>query len=209
LKPARVSFEQAAATPVAGLTALQALRDKGGLAAGQRVLVNGASGGVGTFTVQIAKALGANVTAVCSTRNVELVRSLGADHVLDYTRDDFTRAGTRYDLVIDNIGNHSLPACCRAVAPGGTLVLVGARTDRLILALLRIAQAPLVSRLWGRRIVFFISQVKTEDLDALRELLEAGKVTPAVDRTYPLAEAAAAFRYQKAGHARAKVVIRV
>jgi len=207
-KPTNLTFEQAAAVPVAGCTALQALRDKGGLRPGRRVLVNGAGGGVGTFVVQIAKALGAEVTAVTSTGNLELVRSIGADHVIDYTRDDFTKAGQRYDLIIDVGGTPSLSACRRALAPDGTLVLVGAGQGfggplpRMLAGLVR-------SRILKQRVVAFIAQVNKEDLLFLKELIEAGKVTPIIGRTYPLSETAEAIRHLETGHARGKVVITV
>jgi NADPH:quinone reductase-like Zn-dependent oxidoreductase len=207
-KPARVSFEQAGAVPVAGLTALQGLRDKGRLQPGQRVLVNGASGGVGTFAVQIAKALGAEVTAVCSTRNVEAAGSLGADRVVDYTRDDFTRTDRRYDLLLDVAGSRPWSACRRVLEPKATLVLVGApKGTRLLGPLGHMAGLRLASLPAGQKVVFFISRSTSEDLTALAELLEAGTVTPVVERTYSLSEAADAFRYLGEGHARGKLVV--
>ena len=207
-KPADVTFEQAAAVPVAAITALQGLRDKGGLRAGQRVLVNGASGGVGTFAVQIAKALGAEVTGVCSARNVELVRSLGADHVVDYTREDFTRSGRRYDLLLDVAGSRSWSEYERVLEPQATLVIVGApKGTRLLGPLGHIARLRLRSVGSSRKAVFFIAKLNRADLDVLRELIEAGKVTPFVDRTYPLSDTAEAFRYLGEGHARGKVVV--
>jgi NADPH:quinone reductase-like Zn-dependent oxidoreductase len=207
-KPTSLTFEEAAAVPIAGLTALQAIRDKGKLRPGQRVLVNGAGGGVGTFVVQLAKAFGAEVSAVTTTANLELLRSIGADHVIDYTREDFTRSEQRYDLILDVGGTPSLPAQRRALTPDGTLVLVGAGKGAggpmasLFAALVR-------SRLLRQRVVSFIAKVDREDLVTLKELIDAGKVTPVIDRTYPLAETADALRYLEAGHARGKVVVTV
>jgi len=209
-KPAGLTFEQAAAVPVAAFTALQALRDKGRVQPGQKVLVNGASGGVGTFAVQIAKALGAEVTGVCSTGNVGMVASIGADHVVDYTREDFTRAERRYDLLIDIAGNRSLAETRRVLAPKGALVVVGGpnkgrwigpfgRTIRMLL------QSPAVSQ----RMVSFLAHQNRDDLAVLRELLDAGKVTPVIDRAYRLNQVAEAVRYLETGHARGKVVITV
>jgi NADPH:quinone reductase-like Zn-dependent oxidoreductase len=207
-KPANLSFEQAAAVPVAGLTALQGLRDKGRLRPGQRVLINGASGGVGTFAVQLAKALGAEVTGVCSTRNVDLVGSLGADQVIDYTRQDFTRTGRRYDLLLDVAGSRPWSDCRRVLDPRSTLVLVGApKGSRLLGPLSHIAKVGLASLPARQKVVFFISKANTQDLEFLRELLEAGTVTPVVERAYPLPEAADALRYLGEGHARGKLVI--
>jgi NADPH:quinone reductase-like Zn-dependent oxidoreductase len=209
-KPARLSFEQAAAVPVAALTALQGLRDKGRLQPGQRVLVNGASGGVGTFAVQLAKALGAEVTAVCSTRNVEAARSLGADRVVDYTREDFTATSPGHDLLLDVAGSRPWPACRRVLTPRGRLVLVGApKGSRLLGPLGHIAGVRLASLRGGQKVVFFISKGSGEDLATLAELLEAGTVTPCVERTYPLAEAAGALRHLGEGHARGKLVVTV
>ena len=209
-KPAGLTFEQAAAEPVAAFTALQALRDKGRVQSGQKVLINGASGGVGTFAVQIAKALGAEVTGVCSTANVGMVASIGADHVVDYTREDFTRAERRYDLLIDIAGNRSLAETRRVLAPKGALVLVGGpnkgrwigpfgRTIRMLM------QSPAVSQ----RMVSFLAHQNRDDLAVLRELLDAGKVTPVIDRAYRLNQVAEAVRYLETGHARGKVVITV
>ena len=209
-KPARLSFEQAAAVPVAALTALQGLRDKGRLRPGQRVLVNGASGGVGTFAVQLAKALGAEVTAVCSTRNVEAARSLGADRVVDYTREDFTGGGRRHDLLLDVAGSRPWSACRRVLEPRGRLVLVGApKGSRLLGPLGHIARVRLASLRASQKVVFFMSKATSQDLTALAELLEAGTVTPSVERTYPLPEAADALRYLGEGHARGKLVVTV
>jgi NADPH:quinone reductase-like Zn-dependent oxidoreductase len=207
-KPANLSFEQAAAVPVAGLTALQGLRHKGRVQPGQQVLINGASGGVGTFAVQVAKALGAEVTAVCSTRNLDLVASLGADRVIDYTREDFTRTDRRYDLLLDVAGSRSWPECRRVLTPQATLVLVGAPKGNALLGPVRhLLKVRLASLRASQKVVFFISKLDRQDLEALRELLEAGKVTPVVERTYPLREAADAFRYLGAGHARGKLTI--
>ena len=209
-KPARLSFEQAAAVPVAALTALQGLRDKGRLQPGQQVLINGASGGVGTFAIQLAKALGAEVTGVCSTRNLEMVGSLGADRVVDYTREDFTRTDRRYDLLLDVAGSRPWSACRRVLAPRGRLVLVGApKGSRLLGPLRHIVGVRLASLRGSQKVVFFISKAITQDLEALRELLEAGTVTPVVERSYPLGEAAHALRYLGQGHARGKLVVTV
>jgi NADPH:quinone reductase-like Zn-dependent oxidoreductase len=209
-KPANATFEEAAAVPVAGLTALQGLRDKGGIQAGQQVLINGAAGGVGTFAVQIAKSFGAEVTGVCSTPNVELVRSIGADDVVDYTREDFTRSGKRYDLVFDAVANRSLSALRRVLKPEGTLVWVGAAKGRSGgRPMLRFARAMLMGRFVSQTVVTYLSKPNTDDLLSLKELIEAGKVTPVIDRRYPLSEAAEAIRYLEAGHARGKVVITV
>jgi NADPH:quinone reductase-like Zn-dependent oxidoreductase len=210
LKPAGLSFEQAAAVPVAALTALQGLRDKGRVQPGQRVLINGASGGVGTFAVQLASSFGADVTGVCSTRNVAMVRSLGADQVIDYTQEDFTRTGRRYDLLLDVAGNRSWPECVRILDPRAALVLVGApKGNRLLGPVSHIAKVRLASLRASQKAVFFISKVSNEDLTALRELLEEGTIRPVVERSYPLGEAADALRYLGEGHARGKLVITV
>ena len=208
-RPANLTLEQAAAVPAAGITALQAVRDRGDLQPGQRVLVNGASGGVGTFTVQIAKALGAEVTGVTSTQNADLVRSIGADHVVDYTREDFARSGERYDLVIDVAANRSLVAMRRVLAPAGTLVLVGASKGAWIGPMVRILGAAQLSRFSRRKMLGFLAEPTREDLLALTQLIEAGKVTPVIDRTYPLADTPEAMRYLETMHARAKIVILV
>lgn len=200
-KPEGMSFEQAAAIPIAGLTALQAVRDKGHLETGQKVLVNGASGGLGTFTVQIAKSFGASVTGVCSTRNLELVRSLGADRVLDYTRDDFSQDGERYDLLVDNVGNRTLLEMGRVLSPGGKCVMTGAPKETWQ-ALLRLFKGSLIPKF-----KFFIAKVKKDDLLTLSQLFTARKVVPTIDRCYPLTEAGDAIAYVEGGHARAKVVI--
>ena len=211
LKPSNISFEQAAAVSMAGRTALQSLRDRGQLKPGQRVLINGAGGGVGTFAVQIAKALGGDVTAVCGTQNVELIRSLGADRVIDYTREDFTRSGQRFDLILDVAANRSLAACARVLAPHGTLVVVGAAgSGRSIVPIaLRVLGASMRSRLGRRRMSMFIAKAARADLIVLTELIETGKITPVIDRTYPLSQTAAAMRYLEQGHARGKIVITV
>ena len=209
-KPHALSFEEAAAVPVAALTALQGLRDKGGLRPGQSVLVNGASGGVGTFAVQIAKALGAEVTAVCSTRNVDLVRALGADEVVDYTRDDFTRSGRRHDLLLDVAGSRPWAHCKRVLKPDGTLVAVGAPTgSRLLGPLGHIVRLRLASLLGSRKVVFFIATFNRADLATLRDLLESGRVKPVVERRYELREAADALRAMGRGHVQGKLVIAV
>jgi NADPH:quinone reductase-like Zn-dependent oxidoreductase len=208
-KPAKLTFEQAAAIPVAGCTALQALRDHGRLQPGQSVLINGAAGGVGTFAVQIAKALGADVTGVCSTRNVDMVRSIGADLVFDYTAEDFTRSGRRYDLIIDAVGNRSLTELRRAMTPAGTLVLLGGGGSRLFGPMLQSLRARWLSRSGGRRMLMFFASVNGDDLLVLKELVETGKVAPVIDRTYSLGEVAEAVRYLETGHARGKVVVTV
>ncbi len=209
-KPANVTFEQAATIGIAAVTALQGLRDKGSLQAGQKVLINGASGGVGTFAVQIAKALGAEVTAVCSTRNVDIARSNGADRVIDYTQEDFTRSDQRYDLIFDVAGSRSWAECKRVLEPQAGLVLVGApKGNRLLGPLGHIAAVKLAAVPSSQRAVFFVAQINKADLDILRELLEAGKVTPVLDKHYDLSEIADALRYMGEGHAQGKIVITV
>ena len=208
LKPANVTFEEAACVGVAGLTAVQGLRDHGNVRSGDRVLVNGASGGVGTFAVQIAKALGADVTAVCSTANVDLQRSIGADHVVDYTRADFTRSGRRYDLMIDVAGSRSWRACKRVLEPQASLVLIGGpKTNRLLGPLAHVIKVKIGAAVARRKAVFFIAKLTQADLVVLAGLLEAGKVTPVIDRRYELSEIADAFRYLGEGHARGKIVV--
>jgi NADPH:quinone reductase-like Zn-dependent oxidoreductase len=208
LKPANLTFEQAAAIPVAGVTALQGLRDKGRIQPGQRVLINGAAGGVGTFAVQIAKSFGADVTGVCSTRNVDFVRSIGADHVIDYTTEDFTRSAERYDLIFDCVGNRPLSACRRVMTPKGTFVAAGVRPGgRWIGPLPYLLRLLVSSRFVSQKVVFFVARIGTDDLNVLKELIEANKVTPIIDRRYTLSEAPEAIRYLKEGHARGKVVI--
>jgi NADPH:quinone reductase-like Zn-dependent oxidoreductase len=205
-KPDHVTLEHAAAVPLAGLTALQGLRDKGRIRSGQSVLINGAAGGVGTFAVQIARRFGARVSGVCSTRNVDMVRSIGADHVIDYTREDFTRSGQRYDLILDNVGNHSLSACRRVLNPNGRCVMVGG-SGGFWAFLARGLEAVAMSPFSSRKFVTFMARRNHEDLTILRELLESAKVTPVIDRRYPLSEAVEAIRYLENGHARGKVVI--
>jgi NADPH:quinone reductase-like Zn-dependent oxidoreductase len=209
-KPAGASFEEAAAMPVAGVTALEGLRDKGHVQPGHKVLVNGASGGVGTFAVQIAKALGGEVTAVCSTRNVDQASSLGADRVIDYTREDFTRSGERYDVLFDNAGSRSWSACRRVLKPDATVVLVGGpKKNRLLGPLGHIGGMLLGSRRSSQTAAFFMADLSRTNLMALGELLEAGQVKPAIDRRYELSETAEALRYMGDGHAQGKVVITV
>ena len=204
-KPSNVTFEEAATMGIAGLTALQGIRDHGRVEAGERVLVNGASGGVGTLAVQIAKALGAHVTAVCSTRNVEQTRALGADRVLDYTREDFTRAGERYDLIADVAGGHSWSAMRRVLEPEGRLVVVGAHGSRRQLR--HIAAVWLASRFSKQAVAFFVANFNKEDLQTLADMLEDGRLKPAIDRTYELAEAEDALRTFGEGHVRGKLVL--
>jgi len=210
LKPANVTFEQAAAVPVAAFTALQGLRDKGQIQPGQRVLINGASGGVGTFAVQIAKWFGAEVTGVCSTRNVDMVRSIGANHVVDYTQEDFTKSGQRYDLIFDSVGNHSLSDTRHALTPEGTLVLVGGPDKgRWLGPLTGVLKAVVLSRCVSQKLLPFLAHLSKDDLIVMQELLEARKVTPVIDRSYPLSDVPEAIRYLEEGHARGKVVITV
>lgn len=207
LKPANITFEQAAAVPVAALTALQGLRDKGQLKAGQKVLINGASGGVGTFAVQIAKSYGAEVTGVCSTRNMELVKSLGADHVIDYTHEDFTRGDQHYDVIFDNIGNHTVLDYRRVMQPNGIFVIVGGPKGDWIGPFALPLKAQVMAPFMSQKFQFFLAQIDRTDLERLRDLLQAGKVTPVVDRTYPMSQIQTAMQYLEAGHARGKVVI--
>ena len=206
LKPANLSFEAAAAVPVAALTALQGLRDKGQIQPGQKVLIHGASGGVGTFAVQIAKSFGAEVTAVCSTRNLDMARSLGADHVIDYTQENFSRNGRRYDLILAVNGNHLLQDYWRALSPSGIAVVLGGSLAQFFQGVLL---GPLVSRIGRKKVRSFIARINQKDLVFIKELLEAGKVLPVIDRCYPLSETAEAIRYLVEGHARGKVVITV
>jgi NADPH:quinone reductase-like Zn-dependent oxidoreductase len=210
LKPDNLNFEQAATVPLAAVTALQGLRDAGGIQSGQKVLIVGASGGVGTFAVQIAKWYGASVTGVCSTRNLEMVRSIGADHVIDYTREDFTRTGQRYDLIFQLAGTASPSACRRALTPRGRLVLSsGDSPGRIIGPVGRIVKAIVMSPFISQTLRPFVAKPSSNDLEFLRQLIEAGGVSPVIDRTYPLTEAADAIRYIETGHARGKVVISV
>ncbi|MEP7765559.1 NAD(P)-dependent alcohol dehydrogenase [Sanguibacter sp. 25GB23B1] len=206
-KPASLTFEEAGAVPLAALTALQGVRDSGGVKAGQRMLINGASGGVGTFAVQIARALGAEVTAVCSTRNVELLQELGADRVIDYTREDFTRTGERYDVVFDLVANRSLTALRRALTPRGTLVLSGGGGGKLLGPMPLIIRAALVNVFVGQRLTNLAESVNSADLAYLAGLIEKGDVKPVIERVYPLAETAAAIRQLEDEHARGKLAI--
>jgi NADPH:quinone reductase-like Zn-dependent oxidoreductase len=211
-KPANLTFEEAAAIPLAANTALMGLRDVAEVQAGQRVLINGASGGVGTFAVQIAKSAGAEVTAVCRGRNADMVRELGADHVIDYTREDFALGGQRYDVVFDLVANRSLTALRRVLTPSGTLVLSGGGTSdggSLVGPMGLVIRSRLLAPFVRHRITVLSETPSSENLVALRELVEAGKVTPVVDRTYPLDQTAEAIRYMEVEHARAKVVITV
>jgi NADPH:quinone reductase-like Zn-dependent oxidoreductase len=207
--PAHLTFEQAAAVPVAALTALQALRDKGRLQPGQTVLINGASGGVGTFAVQIAKALGAEVTGVCSTRNVELVQSIGADHVVDYNREDFAASGCRYDVLLDCVGNRSVSSCRRVLNANGAYVVVGGPDGRWVGPLPLVLKALLLSPLVSQRLVTMMAKPNRDDLLRLSTLIEAGQVRPVIDRSFPLSETADAVAYLETGHARGKVVVTV
>jgi NADPH:quinone reductase-like Zn-dependent oxidoreductase len=210
LKPANLSFEAAAAVPIAAHTALGALR-KGQVQSGQRVLIQGASGGVGTFAVQIAKAFGAEVTAVCSTSNVDMVRSIGADHVIDYTREDFTKRRRknrqRYDLILAVNGYHPMLAYRRALLPGGRFVLVGASTHLMRALFQALLVGPVVSRIGRKKMSGYMASLTPKNLASVKELIEAGKVVPVIDRRYPLSETAEAIRYLETGHARGKVVI--
>jgi len=209
LKPANMSFEQAASVPIAAISALQALRDKGKLESGQKVLINGASGGVGTFAVQIAKSFGAEVTGVCSTRNLEMVRSIGADHVIDYTRENFTESGKRYDVIIDNVGNHPLLDVRQALTADGILVMVGGAKGDWIAPLMGPLKALLLSPFVDQEFALFLGRLNKEDLLVLSDLMQAGKMTPVIDKRYPLNEVAAAIRYSEKGHARGKIVVAV
>jgi NADPH:quinone reductase-like Zn-dependent oxidoreductase len=207
VKPPNLTFEQAASVPIAAVTALQALRNGGKVQPGQKVLINGASGGVGTFAVQIAKSFGAEVTGVCSTRNVEMVRSIGADHVIDYTKEDFTKSGQRYDLMLDNVGNRSLSECKSVLNPKGKYIMIGGESGRWIDPLPRMLAARVMSRFVTQDMGMMLAQVRKEDLATLGDLMQSGKVTPVIDRRYKLSEVQAAIRYLEQGHARGKVVI--
>jgi NADPH:quinone reductase-like Zn-dependent oxidoreductase len=210
LKPANLTFEQASAVPMAGLVALQAVRDHGMVQAGQKVLINGASGGIGTFAVQIAKSLGAEVTGVCSTPNVDMVRSIGADHVIDYSREDFTRSGLHYDLILDNVSNHSLSDLRHALTPTGVLIPNGGNFGNHWFASAgRLLRAALLFRIGSQRLGRFLVSPKHEDLVFLKELIEAGKVAPVIDHAYPLSETAQAIDRVGVGHSQGKVVITV
>jgi NADPH:quinone reductase-like Zn-dependent oxidoreductase len=207
IKPDNVTFEQAASVPVAAMTALQGLRDRGKLRAGQKVLINGAAGGVGTFAVQIAKSFGADVTGVCSSRNLELVRSIGADRVIDYTQEDFTKSGQRYDLILDCYANHSLLALRRALNPKGIYVGVGGPVGSKIGILAGLITKPVFSRFVSQKFVSFMAKLNQDDLAIMSELMKDRKVTPVIDRRYSLSETPEAIRYLEEGHAQGKVVI--
>lgn len=209
-RPANVTFEEAAAIPTAGITALQGLRDHGKIQAGQKVLINGAAGGVGTFAVQIAKALGAEVTGVTSTKNVEMVRSLGADHVMDYTKNDFTRNGKQYDLILDIAGSRTWKEYQRVLKPNAKFVIVGApKGNKIVGPMARIFSLKLASIGASQKISFFIAQFNRPDLDSLREMVESGKVKPVVEKVYPLAKVVDAMKHLGTGHARGKIALKV
>jgi NADPH:quinone reductase-like Zn-dependent oxidoreductase len=210
LKPANLTFEQAASVNIAGITALQALRDKGKIQPGEKVLINGASGGVGTFAVQIAKSFGADVTGVCSTRNVDLVRSLGADHVIDYTKEDFAKGEPRYDVILDNVPNHSLSECRRILNPNGKYVMIGGggpNDSRWIGPFGRVINTIVLSPFVSQKMGMMMADANQKDLTVLGDLMQSGKVKPVIDRTYKLSEVPAAIAYLEEGHARGKVVI--
>lgn len=212
VKPANVTFEQAASVPIAAITALQGVRDKGKVQPGQKVLINGASGGVGTFAVQIAKSFGADVTGICSTKNLDMVRSLGADHVIDYTKEDFTKGAERYDVIIDNVGNHSLLDCRRALKPHGIYVMIGggsANDQGLIGPLINPLKAMLLSPFVSQKMGMFLAELNHDDLAFLADLMQSGKMKPVIDRSYKLNDLPDAIRYLEQGHARGKVVITV
>jgi NADPH:quinone reductase-like Zn-dependent oxidoreductase len=212
LKPANMTFEQAAGVPVAGLTALQGLRDKGHVQAGQKVLINGASGGVGTFAVQIAKTFGAEVTGVCSGRNADIVRSLGADHVIDYTKEDFTKGAERYDVILDNVGTQPLSGFRRVLKPNGICVMIGGggpKDGQWVGPMARPIKALLMSPFISQKMGMMMAQGNKADLNALADLMQSGKVTPVIDRTYPLSQIREAMKYLEEGHARGKVVITI
>jgi NADPH:quinone reductase-like Zn-dependent oxidoreductase len=213
LKPASVTFEQAASVPIAGITALQGVRDKGKVQPGQKVLINGASGGVGTFAVQIAKSMGADVTGVCSTRNLDMVRSLGADHVIDYTKEDFTKGDQRYDVILDNVANHSLSECRRVLNPDGKYVLIGGggvnESRWLGPGLTHAFKAMFLSKFVSQQMGMMLAELNQKDLTFLADLMQSGKVKPVIDRTYKLSELPQAIEYLEQGHARGKVVIAV
>lgn len=209
LKPANMSFEQAASVGIAGITALQALRDKGNLQPGQHVLINGASGGVGTFAVQIAKAMGAEVTAVCSTRNVELVRSIGADNVFDYKKESYIDSGEQYDLIIDNVGNHGLLANTSVLKPEGTLVMIGGAKGNWIAPLLGPVKALFLSPFVDQNLQLILAKLSQSDLNLLGDYMRSGAVVPVIDRSYSLNELPAAIAYSEEGHARGKIIVSV
>jgi NADPH:quinone reductase-like Zn-dependent oxidoreductase len=206
-KPRNVTFEQAASVYIAALTALQALRDKGHVQPGQKVLINGAAGGVGTFAVQIAKSFGADVTGVCSTRNADMVRSIGADRVIDYTREEFTKSPERYDVILDCVGNHSLSAFRRVLKPKGIYIMVGGPVGRWIKPFPRVIQVLILSMFVSQRLVMAMAKRSQEDLTILGDLMASGKMTPVIDRRYTLSEVPQAIGYLEEGHARGKVVI--
>ena len=205
--PENVSFEQAASVPVAGVTALQALRDQGQLQSGQKVLINGASGGVGTFAVQIAKSMGAEVTGVCSTRNVEMVKSLGADYVFDYTQEDYTVSGKQYDLIIDNVGNHSLSANRRVLKRSGKLVIIGGAKGDWIGPLAGPVSAMVQQPFVEQKLISMTAQLNAEDLSTLASMMSNGKLTGVIEQSYSLDEVAAAIRKSEEGHVRGKLVL--
>jgi len=212
MKPANITFEQAAGIPVAGLTALQGLRDHGKVQPGQKVLINGAYGGVGTFAVQIAKNLGAEVTGVCSGRNTEMVQSLGADHVIDYTKEDFTKGNERYDVILDNVGTQPLSGFRRVLKPNGILVMVGGggpNDGKWIGPMARPIKAMLVSPFTSQKMGMMLAEPNQKDLNLVAEMMESGKVKPVIDRTYPLSQIREAMAYLEQGHARGKVIITV
>src|SRR5256886_6426593 len=212
IKPANITFEQAASVNIAGITALQALRDKGKVQPGQKVLINGASGGVGTFAVQIAKYFGADVTGVCSTRNLDMVRSLGADHVIDYTKEDFAKGAEHYDVILDNVPNHSLSECRRILNPTGKYVMIGGggpNDNRWIGPFGRVIQTLLLSPFVSQKMGMMMAELKKSDLAILGDMMQSGKLKPVIDRTYKLSELPAAIAYLEEGHARGKVVITV
>src|SRR5438445_1435382 len=212
LKPANITFEQAASVNIAGITALQGLRDKGKVQPGQKILINGASGGVGTFAVQIAKSYGADVTGVCSTRNLELVRSLGADHVIDYTKEDFAKSEQRYDVILDNVPNHSLSECRRILTPKGKYVMIGGggpNEGRWIGPFGRVIHTLLLAPFISQQMGMMMADANQKDLTVLADMMQSGKVKPVIDRTYKLSEVHQAIRYLEDGHARGKVIISV
>ena len=207
LKPANITFEQAASVPIAAITALQGLRDKGQIQPGQKVLINGASGGVGTFAVQIAKSYGAEVTAVCSGRNEEMVRSIGADHVINYKQQDYTDSGQQYDLILDMIGNHPLSKNRKVMKPGGKLIIVGGAKGDWVGPLMNPIKAMIYSPFVDQEFIMFIAEMRKQDLTVIGELMNSGKVTPVIDRSYSLDEVPSAIRYSEEGHARGKIII--
>src|SRR5213592_1810342 len=212
LKPANITFEQAASVNIAGITALQGLRDKGKVQAGQKVLINGASGGVGTFAVQIAKSFGADVTGVCSTRNVDLVRSLGADHIIDYTKEDFTKGEQHYDVILDNVPNHSLSECRQILNPNGKYVMIGGggpNDNRWIGPFGRVIHTLILSPFINQKMGMMMADANQNDLTILGDMMQSGKLKPVIDRTYKLDQVPDAIRYLEEGHARGKVVINV